>query len=37
MKKKLRHIYIEWMHRRGKHVRARDCWCNPEIEDYRDG
>jgi len=26
----LRRFYIEWMRRRGKHVKARDCWCNPE-------
>ena len=33
----IRRLYIYWMHRRGKHVIAEDCWCNPEVVSYRDG
>lgn len=29
-----RRLYLWWMHRRGKHVIATDCWCNPTIESY---
>jgi hypothetical protein len=24
----IRRLYIYWMHRRGKHVLSKDCWCN---------
>ena len=30
-----RRIYLWWMRFRRKHVLASDCWCNPEVKDYR--
>lgn len=29
-----RRLYLWWKRRRGEHVLAADCWCNPTIESY---
>lgn len=35
MRHLIRRLYISWMHFRGRHVIASDCWCQPTIESYR--
>jgi len=29
-----RRLYMSFMHIRGKHVLAPDCWCKPTVESH---